>query len=135
MKTKSILLLLCLLPFAGCVTQLPDVNFTVTSASPSWSNYDAYLHKLTTTVQHQWENILLTGHIQPEGGTTVTVAFVIDSEGHIARIENVETQGQEMAGNACVSAITDRAAYGRWTPEMIAAMGKEQRLIFVFNYH
>ncbi len=99
-----------------------------------WSNYGAYLQRLIYTVQVQWENILISGKIYPPSGSTVTVTFVIDSEGKIARIVNVENKSSEQASHACVSAITDRAPYGPWTDDMIAMLGTQQEMTFTFYY-
>jgi hypothetical protein len=82
----------------------------------------------------QWENILISGKIYPPSGSTVTVTFVLDSEGRIARIVNVENKSSDQASHACVSAITDRAPYGPWTDDMIAMLGKEQEMTFTFYY-
>ena len=99
-----------------------------------WSNYGAYLSKLIDTVQIQWENILLSGKIYPPAGSTVTVTFIIDSEGKIARIVNVDNKSTDQAAAACASAITDRAPDGPWTDDMIAMLGKQQEMTFTFYY-
>jgi hypothetical protein len=99
-----------------------------------WNNYGAYLQRLIDTVQVQWENILISGRIYPPGGSTVTVTFILDSEGKIARIVNVENKSSEQAAHACASAITDRAPYGAWTDDMIAMLGKQQEMTFTFYY-
>lgn len=109
-------------------------NMGLTALDAKWSNYGAYLKKLIDTVQVQWENILISGKIYPPGGSTVTVTFVLDSEGKIARIVNVENKSSEQAAHACASAITDRAPYGPWTDDMIAMLGKQQEMTFTFYY-
>lgn len=109
-------------------------NMGLTALDARWSNYGAYLKKLIDTVQVQWENILISGKIYPPGGSTVTVTFILDSEGKIARIVNVENKSSEQAAHACASAITDRAPYGPWTDDMIAMLGKQQEMTFTFYY-
>ncbi len=109
-------------------------NIGPTSVDARWSNYGAYLQRLIDTVQVQWENILISGKIYPPGGSTVTVTFILDSEGKIARIVNVENKSSEQAAHACASAITDRAPYGPWTDDMIAMLGKQQEMTFTFYY-
>jgi len=109
-------------------------NIGPTAVDARWSNYGAYLQRLIDTVQVQWENILISGKIYPPSGSTVTVTFVLDSQGNIARIVNVENKSSEQASHACVSAITDRAPYGPWTDDMIAMLGKEQEMTFTFYY-
>lgn len=109
-------------------------NIGPTAVDARWSNYGAYLQRLIDTVQVQWENILISGKIYPPSGSTVTVTFVLDSQGNIARIVNVENKSSDQASHACVSAITDRAPYGPWTDDMIAMLGKEQEMTFTFYY-
>ena len=65
-----------------------------------WSNYGAYLQRLIDSVQTQWERLLIESRISPPSGTTVEVKFVLNSEGKIARIVNVENQSTEQAGHA-----------------------------------
>lgn len=99
-----------------------------------WSNYGAYLQRLIDTVQIQWERILSDSRIYPPSGTTVIVKFVIDSDGRIARIVNVDNQSNDQGGRACVSAITDRSPYGAWTDDMKAMLGERQEMTFSFHY-
>lgn len=99
-----------------------------------WNNYGAYLQRLIDTVQIQWENILISGKVYPPSGSTVTVTFILDSEGKIARIVNVENKSSDQAAHACASAITDRAPYGPWTDDMKAMLGEQQEMTFTFYY-
>lgn len=99
-----------------------------------WNNYGAYLQRLIDTVQIQWENILISGKVYPPAGSTVTVTFILDSEGRIARIVNVENKSSDQAAHACASAITDRAPYGPWTDDMKAMLGEQQEMTFTFYY-
>ena len=85
-------------------------------------------------VQTRWERLLIERRISPPSGSTVEVKFVINAEGKIARIINIENQSTEQAGHACVSAITDRAPYGPWTDDMRAVLGDQQEVSFRFFY-
>jgi hypothetical protein len=109
-------------------------NVGPVSYDARWSNYGRYLQLLIDSVQIQWERILSESKIYPPTGTSVTVKFIIDSEGKIARIVNVDNQSTEQAARACVSAITDRAPYGKWTDDMIDMLGKQQEMTFKFFY-
>jgi hypothetical protein len=64
----------------------------------------------------------------------VTVKFIMDDEGKIARIVNVDTTASETASRACVSGITDRSPYGPWTDDMKAVLGDRQEMTFTFYY-
>jgi hypothetical protein len=99
-----------------------------------WSNYGAYLQRMIDTVQTQWERILIESRVYPSSGSTVTVKFIMDSEGKIARIVNVDSTASDSASRACISGITDRAPYGPWTDDMIAMLGKQQEMTFTFYY-
>lgn len=99
-----------------------------------WSNYGAYLQRMINTVQVQWERIIVQWNANPSIGSVVTVKFVLDADGKIAQIVNVETNANETATRACISAITDRAPYGEWTDDMRAVLGQNQELTFTFYY-
>lgn len=99
-----------------------------------WSNYGAYLQRMIETVQLQWERLLSESKVYPVSGSTVDVKFVMNSEGAIARIINVESTATDAASRACMSAITERSPYGKWTDDMIALLGSEQEMTFKFFY-
>lgn len=109
-------------------------NMGITGIDARWSNYGAYLRKMIDTVQTQWERILIESKVYPSSGSSVTVKFVMDSEGKISRIVNVDSTASDAASRACISGITDRAPYGLWTDDMIAMLGKEQEMTFTFYY-
>jgi hypothetical protein len=100
-----------------------------------WSNYGAYLQRMIETVQVQWERILTESRTAPPSGSYVVVRFIIDSDGRIAKIVEVDSHSTEQAARACVSGITDRAPYGPWTDDMKAVLGERQEMTFSFYYH
>jgi hypothetical protein len=118
---------------------LADNKFGTTNVGPTaidarWSNYGAYMQRLIDTVQIQWERIIIDSKIMIRGAS-VSVKFVLSSDGTIARIVNVESHAPDDAYSlACVSAITDRAPYGPWTADMKAVLGEEQEMTFTFYY-
>jgi hypothetical protein len=99
-----------------------------------WSNYGVYLQKMIETVQTQWDRLLEDSHIYPPSGSIVTVKFVMNSEGKIAAVLNVDNRATEAAARACVNAITDRSPYGPWTEDMKAMLGEQQEMTFSFYY-
>jgi hypothetical protein len=99
-----------------------------------WSNYGAYLQRMIDTVQIQWERLLIDGRVYPPSGSTVTVKFVLDDEGRIAHIIDVDNRATEQAARACVSGINDRAPYGPWSDDMKAVLGDRQEMTFTFYY-
>lgn len=109
-------------------------NIGLNAWDARWSNYGAYLQRMIDTIQIQWERILVQSQVYPPSGTTVTVKFVLDSEGRIARIVDVNNQSTEAAAAACVSGITDRQPYGPWTDDMKAVLGDKQEMTFTFFY-
>jgi hypothetical protein len=111
-----------------------SANIGPIAIDAKWSNYGAYLQRLIDSVQTQWERLLIESRIYPPSGTTVEVKFILDSEGKISQIVNVDNQSSEQAGHACVSAITDRAPYGLWTDDMKAMLGEKQEMTFKFFY-
>ena len=99
-----------------------------------WSAYGEYLRRLIDTVQLQWERIIIDRKVLAPSGTFVVVKFILNSEGKIARIVNVDNHSTDSGAGACVSGITDRAPYGPWTDDMKASLGEEQELTFAFHY-
>jgi len=100
-----------------------------------WSQYGEYLQKFIETVQVQWERILDQTHTSPPSGSTVTVKFRMDGkEGAIAEIISSESTGGTQAERSCISAITARSPYGKWTDDMIAVLGESQEMTFTFYY-
>ncbi|ACB77029.1 hypothetical protein [Opitutus terrae] len=109
-------------------------NIGAIAYDAKWSNYGQYLQKMIETVQIQWERILIESRVYPVSGTHVRVVFVMNDQGAIARIANVEGTAGNQAEKACTSAITARAPYGEWTDDMKAVLGAEQELTFTFYY-
>jgi len=99
-----------------------------------WSNYGQYLQKMIETVQIQWERIIINQKANPVNGSRVTVKFIMDDEGRIARIVSVDTTANEVATAACISGISDPAPYGPWTDDMKAVLGRQQEMTFTFYY-
>jgi hypothetical protein len=114
--------------------KLGTANIGPTAVDARWSNYGAYLQRMIDTVQIQWERIIIEQRANPINGSTVSVKFVMNSEGNIAKIVNVDSTANEIASRACISAITDRAPYGPWTDDMIAVLGEKQEMTFTFYY-
>jgi len=109
-------------------------NIGPTAVDARWSNYGAYLQRMIDTVQIQWERILIEWRANPASNSTVTIKFVMDDQGRIAEIVNVDSTANDTASRACVSAITDRAPYGVWTDDMKAVLGAKQEMTFTFHY-
>lgn len=109
-------------------------NAGITGFDARWSNYGAYLQRLVDTVQIQWERLILQMSAMPANGSTVQVKFVLNDEGRVTNIVNVEGTASDTGQRACVSAITDRSPYGPWTDDMRAVLGSQQELTFTFHY-
>lgn len=99
-----------------------------------WSEYGAYLQRMIDIVQIQWERLILQQKAMPAQGSTVTVKFIMNEDGLITRIVNVDTTANETGSAACVSAITSPAPYKPWTDDMKAVLGKQQEMTFTFYY-
>jgi hypothetical protein len=109
-------------------------NVGPTAYNAKWSNYGVYMQRLIETVQVSWDNIIDQSNIRPSSGTIVTVTFVLNSKGEIARIVKHTPDGQAPAIDACMSGITNPAPYGPWTDDMIAVLGTDQEITFTFYY-
>jgi hypothetical protein len=99
-----------------------------------WSNYGEYLQRLIDDVQAGWDNLLYNSGALPPAGTYVQVTFRLKSDGTVSQVVKVEGNSSDLGQKYCVSAITDRGSYGKWTDDMVAMMGSDQELTFVFYY-
>jgi len=110
-------------------------NIGLTAIDARWSSYGAYLQKMIETIQIEWERILISSQVYPPSGTSVVVKFILDSDGRIAKIVDVDQKHcTEQGARACVSGITNRAPYGPWTDDMRAVLGEQQEMTFTFYY-
>ena len=110
------------------------MNIGPTAVDAKWSNYGVYLQRMIETVQIQWDRILLSSSLYPPSGTTVTVSFRMDSDGKITTIIDVKNTSSDQGKEACISAITARSPYGKWSDDMIAVLGDSQDMTFTFYY-
>jgi hypothetical protein len=70
----------------------------------------------------------------PPTGTVVSVKFRLDKEGAVTEILNSNSTGGKQAETICVTSITSRAPYGKWTDDMVAMLGETQEIEFKFYY-
>ncbi len=110
------------------------MNIGPTAVDARWSNYGVYLQRMIETVQIQWDRILLSSTLYPPSGTTVTVSFRMDSDGKITTIIDVKNTSSDQGKEACISAITARSPYGKWSDDMVAMLGDSQDMTFTFYY-
>jgi hypothetical protein len=98
------------------------------------TNYGEYLDRMSDAVQAGWDNLLNNSDALPPGGTTVAVTFILKSDGTVSQVVKVDGNSSDLGQKYCVSAITDRGSYGKWTADMIAMLGTEQEMTFTFYY-
>lgn len=118
-----------------------DGNLRMGSVGPGivdskWGPFQAYVQKMIGIAQVQWQTILIENGLHPGPGSQVAVNFIIASKGQISRISVAYHSAglPDAIARACINAVTSRAPYGPWTPEMVAALGSEQELTFFFSY-
>jgi hypothetical protein len=110
-------------------------NIGITAINAKFSEYGLYLQRMADAVQLQFDKLVEEGKTYPPVGSYVVVKFVLDSDGKISKIVNVENHSTDTGAQTCVSAITTRAPYGPWTDDMKAALNPEgEELIFSFYY-
>ena len=122
-------------PAIPTANQLAPTNIGMAAVDARWSNYGVYLQRMIETVQRQWDALISEGKYTPKSGSKVTVKFKINSEGGVTRIVNVSGgEAGTQAESYCVSAIVKPSPFGKWTDNMIAVLGTEQEMTFVFYY-
>lgn len=108
-------------------------NIGVVGIDARWSEYGDYMQEFIEIVQASWYGVLQTSRISPKPGTHVVVTFKLNSDGETQVVEVEETAGKTGA-YACLTAISERQPYRKWTEQMIAVLGDEQTLTFSFYY-
>jgi hypothetical protein len=109
-------------------------NIGIAGWDARWSNYGEYLQRLIDDVQAEWDKLLDNSDARPPSSTHVLVTFRLNSDGNVSMIVKVDGNAGDLGQKYCVSAITDRGSYGKWTDDMVAMMGSEQELTFTFYY-
>jgi hypothetical protein len=110
-------------------------NIGVTAINAKFSEYGLYLQRLADAVQLQFDKLVEEGKTYPPVGSYVVVKFILDSDGKISKIVNVDNHSTDTGAQTCVSSITTRAPYGPWTDDMKAALNPDgEELIFSFYY-
>jgi hypothetical protein len=98
------------------------------------TNYGEYLDRMQDAVQAGWDNLLNNSGALPPSSTSVVVTFILKSDGTVSQVVKVEGNSSDLGQKYCVSAITDRGSYGKWSDDMIKMMGTEQQMTFTFYY-
>ena len=110
-----------------------DHKMGTTSVGAKWVGYGVYLQRLIETIQTQWHrNIRFESGTLPSG--TVIVRIKIDSEGMASALADPTSTSSKRAADLCISAITARSPYGKWSDDMIAVLGDSQEMTFTFHY-
>jgi hypothetical protein len=145
MSPRSPFLLFRLLPaslLALCLTTVvygsrtPDLSrfearFLSDAKSPALAGY---LKQFASTVEREWFTILEESGVRPPAGSHVTMRFALTPEGEVD-VVGVDDAGCGRTGVwTCIEALQRQQPYGKWTEEMIAAVGRDQTFSFTF-YH
>jgi hypothetical protein len=109
-------------------------NIGVAGWDAHWSNYGEYQQRMIETVQLEWDNLLSNSGALPPSGTQVLITFRLKSDGTVSQVVKVEGNAGDLGEKYCVSAITDRGSYGKWTDDMVAMLGQDTEITFTFYY-
>jgi hypothetical protein len=111
-------------------------NLGITGIDARWSNYGAYLRRMLEIVQVEFDKLVEESQIYPPSGSQAWITFKLNSQGKISAIVTVapKTGCTDAAAQTCVSSITLPAPYDPWTDDMIAMLGTEQQMTFIFYY-
>lgn len=106
------------------------------TASTKFSQYALYLKHVVDAVQEEWTGLVLKSSPRPASGTYVVVQFHLDAHGNIAVIDKVDNVSSDLGQRLCLSALTNPAPFGDWTPDMKAALnpaGEELTMTFWYQ--
>lgn len=110
-------------------------NVGVVAINARFNEYGLYLHRMAEAVQLEFDRIVDNGQTYPPHDSFVTIRFILDSEGKIPRIVNVENHTSDTGARMASSALTNRAPYGPWTDDMKQTLNPEgEELVFTFYY-
>jgi len=108
-------------------------NIGVMAVDALRNDYGDYLQELIEIVQAEWYRILDQSSISPKSGTHVFITFRLNARGEVT-IQSQENTAGKAGTYACISAITNRQPYRKWTPEMQNVLGEETTIGFNFYY-
>jgi hypothetical protein len=114
--------------------QLGTQNIGPVGYNARWDEYGAYLQKLIEKVQIQWEREIVHSSARPPSGAAVRVTFIIDDQGNITGVTPDDGGAPPQFKRGCVSAVTAGAPYGKWSDDMVAALGRKQKMSLAFYY-
>ncbi len=109
-------------------------NIGITASNAKWSQFGDYSEKLGEVVGVQAERIFNQSIKFPPSGTKVSVYFKLNSLGEVAEIVKVIGDASQSTRYGCVSAIVDRAPYGKWPQEMTDVLGDDIVVEFTFYF-
>ncbi|GAB1487731.1 hypothetical protein MASR2M8_01720 [Opitutaceae bacterium] len=112
-------------------------NLGVIAHNALRTEYGAYLARIIDAVDTQWDKNIRAkiqgGVSYPLANSKVTVKFSLNKDGDVA-IVNVDSTTDTVWSRVCVDAVAQRAPYGVWSADMIAAMGDSTEITFTFHY-
>ncbi|MGH7997070.1 MAG: hypothetical protein ACREFX_12030, partial [Opitutaceae bacterium] len=111
-------------------------NLGITGIDARWNSYGVYLKRMLEIVQAEFDKVVDESQIYPPPGSEVRVTFKLTSQGKISQIVSVTKSPNctDPAQQNCVISITTPAPYDPWTDDMIAMLGTEQQMTFIFYY-
>lgn len=115
----------------------PDPDFIshplgLLNAEPNWGEYGHYLHVMIYAVEFHWERLPERPKTKALPGSSVTVKFVLNSEGKIVGNPNVVASDDQSFPERCVDALHAGVPYAKWPEGMERVLGKQQELTFKF---
>jgi hypothetical protein len=132
---------------AGCESAPPSnlgatilnhrTEVAVTSVDPRWTSYGTYLKAATDSVQAQWDLLRQSNLNAITDGSTVSVTFVMNSNGQVVRFishDDLGTGASPYTIHICLEAIKDAQPFALWPEEMIGSLGNEQKIVMTFFF-
>jgi hypothetical protein len=110
-------------------------NAGVTAINAKFNQYGLYLQRMADAVQLEFDRVVGEARTYPPAGSSVTVRFILDSQGRIARFVEVDNHSSDLGAQMCTASISNRAPYGEWTEDMKATLNPDgEELVFTFYY-
>ncbi len=100
------------------------------------NEFGEYTQRYREAIYKQWITLISEITLGSEDvPSTVSIAFIMTSEGRIKDLTIIDTSAGQLTSHICEDAIRSRSPFGNWTDSMIQTLGEETEITINFHYH
>lgn len=110
-------------------------RLTLDSLDAMATPFGEYDRELIEAIQNRWYDLLDSKNFSRDRTGSVTLEFVLNSDGRITDMRVAENHVDELLCYVCQRAVLDPAPYAPWPPDMRRIINGDRREVrFVFYY-